>query len=175
MRYIDERGENVESSYSDGRHGEWVACSVPTEFHEGTPGKAPVTEPVPNGIVFLEDGTVYKADPSDSEQCEAVAALKVGDPFNGSTVKALADGERVLEAGIEPVEPWCEYEDGMVWKPYTADEISALESRKRAEEAAEADRKAKEQDYANLKAAVSDLNELMAELVAGDASESTEG
>lgn len=173
MRYIDEGGNEVDQSYSDGKSGEWVACSVPTAFHEGTPGKAPVTEPVPNGIVFLEDGTVYTADPSDQSQCETVANLKVGDEFNGSSVKALSDGERVLEAGIDPVEPWCDYEDGMVWRPYTDDEIAALESRKRADEAAEADRKAREQEYADLKSAVSDLNELMAELVAGDVSEST--
>lgn len=170
MRYIDADGNEVDASYSDGRRGEWVATSVVTAHHDGRPGKPPVTLAVPNGVVFLEDGSVFQADPKDPSQLSQVAALKVGDKFGGSKVVALMDGESVVEPGIEPVEPWDEYEDAMAWRDYTQAEVEAAD---RAEEVAKANAEAERlrlHEYSDLKSAVSDLNELMAELVAGDGS-----
>ena len=173
MIYVDADGNRVDASYSDGRRGEWVETSVVSAHHDGRPGKPPVTRAVPNGVVFLEDGSVFQADPDDPSQLAQVAALKAGDSFGGSTVRALMDGEVVVEPGIEPVEPWDEYEDAMAWREYTQAEVDAAE---RAEEVSRANAEAEAlrlREYSDLKSAVSDLNELMAELVAGDGSEPT--
>ena len=172
MKYVDSSGNEISESDVDLAKGTVTQTSVVTKYHDAVDG-TPDVGYNRYRYVFFEDGTTFDAGEDDGQAQGEIALLVPGDTYRDKVVREVGTEFVLTKPGVQPSEAWDEYEDAMMYVPYTDEELAQMkEQEKAAEEAAKAE-KALRESYDQLVSAVADLNELMAEMVGTDDGEAS--